>query len=477
MAGKGDINKGEIQPEFSVNWIVIPFEKALEKTSIAHKLKSIDFSTEGLYPVVDQGANLIAGFIDDDSKLYTGELPITVFGDHTRNIKYIDFKFAVGADGTKILKAKRGINEKFLHFYLSSLSIPDFGYSRHYSIFKELDFPLPPLAEQERIVAKLDALFTQHEIMQKALQRIPQLLKNFRQQVLTQAVTGKLTEKWRKGKELIPYTYEILDSNRRDLKLKNNKKYKNAVKVEFKENTKGIKELFPIPKSWLWVNLDQVTWNISDGPHYSPKYVDLDKGKRFISMRNINSKGIDFDDCKHVSIDDHNEFIKRGKPETGDILYTKGGSTGIACSIDEDADFSYWVHVALLKPIKNVVNSVFFRNILNSNFCYVQSQAFTHGVGNQDLGLTRMIYITFPLPPFQEQNEIVARIESLFAKADTIEDRYQILKQKIASLPQAILHKAFKGELTPQLPTDGDANDLLAEILALKKEVKKVKNK
>src|SRR5690606_19027649 len=70
------------------------------------------------------------------------------------------------------------------------------------TILKNLQIPFPPLPEQERIVAKLDKLFAQHEKIKAALDRIPQLLKIFRQQVLTQAVTGKLTEQWREGKEL-----------------------------------------------------------------------------------------------------------------------------------------------------------------------------------------------------------------------------------------------------------------------------------
>jgi type I restriction enzyme S subunit len=73
------------------------------------------------------------------------------------------------------------------------------------------------------------------------------------------------------------------------------------------------------------------------------------------------------------------------------------------------------------------------------------------------------------LPSLKEQQEIVSRVESLFAKADAIEKQYETLKSKIESLPQAILHKAFKGELTEQLDTDGDARELLREIEGLKR--------
>ena len=73
-----------------------------------------------------------------------------------------------------------------------------------------------------------------------------------------------------------------------------------------------------------------------------------------------------------------------------------------------------------------------------------------------------------PVPTISEQEEIVSRVEILFAKVDKIEQRYKNLKEKIDILPQAILHKAFKGELVPQLPTDGDAKDLLKMIAELK---------
>ena len=74
----------------------------------------------------------------------------------------------------------------------------------------------------------------------------------------------------------------------------------------------------------------------------------------------------------------------------------------------------------------------------------------------------------FVLPPVEEQQEIVSRVESLFAKADAIEQQYKSLKDKIDALPQALLHKAFKGELTEQLESDGDARELLQQIQELK---------
>lgn len=321
----------------------------------------------------------------------------------------------------------------------------------------QIDFPLPPLPEQQLIAAKLDALFGYLDSLREKLDRIPGLLKNFRQQVLTQAVTGELTKEWREGKSLQRIELELIEEERKRLKFelakdrgKKSIKYKESVEIDIGGKTKGINELYPIPDSWQWVSIDKVVWNVSDGPHFSPTYVDDISGKRFISARNIKYSGIDFSDCKYVSIDDHIKFIERGAPERGDIILTKGGTTGIACLIENDSDFSYWVHLALLKPIKKFISPKYLRDAFTSSLLYKQSQELTHGVSNQDLGLTRLIYIALPLPSLEEQEEIVKRVETLFTLADKIESQYQSLKAKIDQLPQAILAKAFRGELVEQ---------------------------
>lgn len=347
---------------------------------------------------------------------------------------------------------------------------------------KAFKIPLPPRAAQDRIVVKVDALMAQHAAIQHAMERIPQLLKDFRQQVLTQAVTGKLTEEWRVGKELVEIDLLLLENEREKLKQdfafqkgRKSYKHKKALNPDIDSRIKGLSALFDLPNTWSWVSLDQTVFNISDGPHFSPTYVSSDSGKRFISMRNVSFNKLDFCNCKYVSIEDHNEFVKRGKPEKGDILYTKGGTTGIPCVVNDDVDFSYWVHVALLKPIKSFVSSNYLMYSLASSLCHKQSQAFTHGVGNQDLGLTRMIHISFPIPSLKEQQEIVRRVESLFEKATAIEQRYEQLKSQIDTLPQAILHKAFKGELVEQMDSDGSASELLREIEEMRMEGKNKK--
>lgn len=103
--------------------------------------------------------------------------------------------------------------------------------------------------------------------------------------------------------------------------------------------------------------------------------------------------------------------------------------------------------------------------------------ADTKSTSQPAYGIKKMREQIIPFPIIKEQQEIVSRVESLFAKADAIEKQYQTLKAKIESLPQAILHKAFKGELTEQLDSDGDARELLREIQVLKSQNMKSKKK
>lgn len=130
----------------------------LDKTSSCEKLPSSGYLEEGAFPVVDQGQSAIAGFCDDESLLAEVPLPVTVFGDHTRAVKHVDFPFVVGADGAKVLRAIEGVNPRFASHLLATLPIPNLGYSRHMKEVKRLTFVSPPLELQDRFEARLNAV-------------------------------------------------------------------------------------------------------------------------------------------------------------------------------------------------------------------------------------------------------------------------------------------------------------------------------
>lgn len=189
--------------------------------------------------------------------------------------------------------------------------------------------------------------------------------------------------------------------------------------------------------------LGNLCYQVSDGPHFSPSYVSKDEGVPFLSTRNVRIGGFDLSSLKYVSKQDHQEFCKRIRPEKGDIIYTKGGTTGIAKVNDLDFEFSVWVHLAVLRIAKENVAPRYIELALNSPHCYGQSQSYTQGTSNFDLGLTRMVKITVPLPPLAEQNRIVAKVDELMALCDDLETEIKTTETGSRQLLEAVLNKAL----------------------------------
>ncbi|WP_269849437.1 restriction endonuclease subunit S [Methanosarcina horonobensis] len=110
-------------------------------------------------PIIDQGQTLIAGYTNDKTHCVGCDLPVIIFGDHTKIAKYIDFPFAVGADGTKILTTSRlDIDLKYLYYMIRSIKYPYEGYARFFKYLKEAIVPVPPFKVQHKIVEILDSI-------------------------------------------------------------------------------------------------------------------------------------------------------------------------------------------------------------------------------------------------------------------------------------------------------------------------------
>lgn len=328
-------------------------------------------------------------------------------------------------------------NKKFIYYYLgliqSEILKSGYGGAVPNISAKDLDnfrILFPPLPEQERIVAKLDKLFAQHEKIKKALDRIPQLLKAFRQQVLTQAVTGKLTEQWREGKEL---------------------------------------------EEWKMPTLKEVCFSFKYGS--SSKSEEVGK-VAVLRMGNLQNGRLDLSDLKYSN---SKAEIEKYTLLPGDVLFNRTNSpelVGKTSIYKGEIPAIYAGYLIKIENNRDILDSDYLNFYMNTPQVKVWcNEVKSDGVSQSNINAKKLAELEISLPPLQEQQEIVRRVECLFAKADTIEARYLTLKAKIDSLPQSILHKAFKGELVPQLPTDGDAKDLLAEIMALKEEVKGRKKK
>ena len=126
----------------------------------------------GAFPIVDQGKEVIGGYSNNEKCLCKVNGPVIIFGDHTKVLKFIDFDFCLGADGTKVLKVIDGIDAKYIFYALQRVRIPNAGYSRHFRFLKEAKLPLPPLPEQKRIAAILDQATELVRLMQDALVKL-----------------------------------------------------------------------------------------------------------------------------------------------------------------------------------------------------------------------------------------------------------------------------------------------------------------
>src|SRR5450759_2392719 len=121
-------------------WRLAPFDSVMADESGGNlKTPQREFLPVGRYAVVDQGKQLVAGYVNDESRLCRVELPAIVFGDHTRCFKYVDFPFCMGADGTKVLRPRIDADVRYLYHYLRQLRLTEGGYDRHFKYLKRTE--------------------------------------------------------------------------------------------------------------------------------------------------------------------------------------------------------------------------------------------------------------------------------------------------------------------------------------------------
>lgn len=192
------------------DWDIKNFEDCVDKESISRniKIQRGKYNTTGRYPIIDQGAEFIAGYTDDKEKLYSGKLPVIVFGDHTRIFKFVDFQFSVGADGTKLIQPKDFLYPKYLFYYLCGLSIESKGYNRHYKYLKEklIVYPLQK-AEQQKISAVLLKIEQATEQQDKIIQVAKKLKKSLMNKLFTEGLSGEERKETEVG--LIPKSWNV----------------------------------------------------------------------------------------------------------------------------------------------------------------------------------------------------------------------------------------------------------------------------
>ncbi len=390
--------------ELPKNWKWVKLGEICDKISLNKlKIQQKDYLQEGKYPVVDQGQELIGGFFNNESLIVPNEPPFIIFGDHTKVKKYITFKFIAGADGIKVLKAKANINPKFFYYSLFTVKIEDKGYARHFQFLEKADFPLPPLPEQHRIVAKLEELLSELEKGKEQLHTALDQLKVYRQAVLKYAFEGKLTNK-------------------------------------------NVKE-GDLPKGWKWVKLGEIIESMKNGI-YKPANIYSDDGIACLRMYNIDSGKIKWFDIKRMNL--AKEDIKEYRLLDGDLLVNRVNSrelVGKTAVIRKRNEPIVYESKNIRVRLKNGFNSEYVNYwfLLSANKYFNRNAQQT--VGMASINQQQISNFNIPLCESSEQNTVVEEIESRLSVADKLEETITASLQQSETLRQSILKKAFEGKL------------------------------
>lgn len=178
---------------FPQNWEKTTVGKVIKKVSLSgKKVKKGEYEPEGKLPVIDQGSSFIGGYTNDEELKIECELPVIVFGDHTKSIKYVDFDFVGGADGIKVIKSQEMYHPKLFYYFIRAISLPDRGYSRHFQFLEKAKIPIPPLTEQAQIVSELERHLSVADEVETTIATELRRAERLRQSILKQAFSGKL---------------------------------------------------------------------------------------------------------------------------------------------------------------------------------------------------------------------------------------------------------------------------------------------
>ncbi|MBW8191993.1 restriction endonuclease subunit S [Neiella marina] len=194
LTGKKRLVNSETGKAFEGEWKFSQFNELYKvANNKATQVKSGEYLESGRTPIVDQGKSIVGGYTNNE--ITYKDLPVIIFGDHTRIVKWVDFEFAQGADGTQVLKSHKSMDEKFAYYALLNTDIPNLGYSRHMRELKERDFKYPTSKlEQQKIASVLTAADKEIEVLEAKLANFKQEKKALMQQLLTGKRRVKLDE-------------------------------------------------------------------------------------------------------------------------------------------------------------------------------------------------------------------------------------------------------------------------------------------
>lgn len=296
---------------------------------------------------------------------------------------------------------------------------------------------IAPLAEQRRIVEKVESLLTQVNAAKTRLAKLPLLLKRFRQSILSAACSGQLTEDWRSQRK--PSESDLQSR----LAEGNAGRRKVATPTEEFE--------FAVPDGWFLASLDEAAGHLTSGSRAWSQFYSGDGYGTFVMAQNVRPLQFDCSFRQGVAPPKSDPERERTRVRQDDILITiVGANTGDVCRVDRAvSDHFVCQSVALVRPVLPQLSRYLELWLNSPSHGQHQYRTWMYGEGRPHLSFDHLRETSVALPPLDEQAEIVRRVEALFALADAIERRVTTAIARADALPQSILSKAFRGDLVP----------------------------
>lgn len=393
-------------------------------------------AVEGFVPYVDIKAfekGILTKYADPNDGVFTEKEDTLMVWDGARS--GLVGNGIQGVIGSTLVKIRPKFSHyRYLHYFLKSqfdfintntkgTGIPHVDPVKLWGI----SYPLAPLNEQIRIADKLDSILAKVDQSQARLDKIPTILKRFRQSVLAAATSGELTKEWRE---------------------------KNGLSLSSWENT-----IF-----------SELSREITVGfvGKMSDKYEE--SGIKFLRSQNVRAFKFDSKNLLYISPEFHKEIYK-SRLEAGDLAVVRSGAPGTTCVIPENLGEANCSDLVIVRPNDKLIPE-FGCIFMNSTIAQANVKDNQVGVAQQHFNVGSMKIMPINLPPLAEQIEIVRRVESLFSLADATEKNFIAIQIRVKKLTQSILKKAFRGKLVEQDSNDEPASKLLERIKTDQIEVK-----
>ncbi len=322
------------------------------------------------------------------------------------------------------------------------------------SFLEEQAIPVPDsIDEQRQITNKLDHIAAHLGDTRVRLETIPSILKRFRMSVLAAACSGRLTEDWRKQhpecsqEGLAALELKRISVEKRKWALENL-----AMHSEAKRLLKRLAEVPPqletdesLPSSWIKATMSELCHLVVDCHNKTAPYAE--SGIPLVRTTNVKDGQLILDGIKYVTDETYSFWSRRCPPESGDIIFTREAPIGDACIVPDGHTVCLGQRTMLFRTWHGLSSNTYLLYAILSPIFRTQYEDYAVGGGVVHLRVGDVEGLRVPVPPYNEQLEIVRRVQAMFELATTIEARYRKAKTFTDKLMPAVLAKAFRGEL------------------------------